>query len=142
MSGPPIHATTVALYRPGRGWFGVLLIGPSGAGKSDLALRLVAKGWRLVADDYTHVFASDGHLYGTAPASLTGRIEVRGVGIVEQPTVALVKLGLSVSLTSGPVERLPELEFDSHDQIALPRVTLNGIEASAVEKVTVLSRRL
>lgn len=142
MTDQPVHATTVALYRPGSGWFGVMLSGPSGAGKSDLALRLIARGWRLVADDYTHVFASGGHLYGTAPTRIAGRIEVRGVGIVGQPTLAVVRSGLVVSLTTSPVERLPEPGFETHYGVDLPRVTLDGFEASAVEKVTVLSRRL
>ncbi len=142
MIDQPIHATTVALYRPGSGWFGVMLSGPSGAGKSDLALRLIARGWRLVADDYTHVFASGRHLYGTAPPAIGERLEVRGVGIVSQPTLALARLSLVVALTTGPVERLPEPSFETHDGVDLPRVTLDGFVASAVEKVTVLSRRL
>ncbi|PZO05554.1 MAG: serine kinase [Alphaproteobacteria bacterium] len=142
MSPQPIHATTVALCRPGDAWFGVMLSGPSGGGKSDLALRLIARGWRLVADDYTHVFASGGHLYGTAPPAIGGRIEVRGVGIVGQPTLALARLGLVVALTTGPVERLPEPGFETHHGVDLPLVALYGFEASAVEKVTVLSRRL
>lgn len=142
MTDQPVHATTVALYRPGRGWFGVMLTGRSGAGKSDLALRLIATGWRLVADDYTHVFASSGHLYGTVPTTIEGRIEVRGVGIVGQSTVALAQLGLVISLTAAPTERLPESVFESHCGIDLPRVALDGFQPSAVEKITVLSRRL
>lgn len=142
MIDQPIHATTAALYRPGSGWLGVMLSGPSGAGKSDLALRLIARGWRLVADDYTHVFASGDQLYGTAPTAIGGRIEVRGVGIMGQPTLAMARLGLVVSLTPGPIERLPEPSFETHHGVDLPRVTLDGFEASAVEKVTVLSRRL
>ena len=142
MTDQPVHASTVAVYRPGSGWFGVMLSGPSGAGKSDLALRLIARGWRLVADDYTHVFASGDHLYGTAPTAIGGRIEVRGVGIMGQPTLAMARLGLVVSLTPGPIERLPEPSFETHHGVDLPRVTLDGFEASAVEKVTVLSRRL
>ena len=142
MTDQPVHATTVALYRPGRGWIGVMLTGPSGAGKSDLALRLLARGWGLVADDYTHVFASGGHLYGTAPATIAGRIEARGVGILHQSTLAQARLGLVVSLTADAVERLPEADFQPLRGIDLPRVRLRGFEASAVEKVTVLSRRL
>ena len=142
MTDQPVHATTVALFRPGSGWVGVMLTGPSGAGKSDLALRLLARGWRLVADDYTHVFASGGHLYGTAPATIAGRIEVRGVGILHQPSLAQARLGLVVALTADTVERLPESDCETRFGVDLPCVMLRGFEASAVEKVTVLSRRL
>ncbi|WP_296170102.1 HPr kinase/phosphatase C-terminal domain-containing protein [uncultured Brevundimonas sp.] len=142
MIAQPVHATTVALFRSGIGWIGVMLTGPSGAGKSDLALRLIARGWRLVADDYTHVFTSGGHLYGTAPTSIAGRIEARGVGILHQPTLAQARLRLVVGLTTDAIERLPEADFQTLRGIDLPRVMLRGFEASAVEKVTVLSRRL
>ena len=142
MTDQPVHATTVALFRPGSGWVGVMLTGPSGAGKSDLALRLLARGWRLVADDYTYVFASGGHLYGTAPATIAGRIEARGLGILHQPILAQARLGLVVSLTADAVERLPEADFETLCGITLPRLRLQGFEVSAVEKVTVLSRRL
>jgi len=142
MTDQPVHATTAALFRSGRGWIGVMLTGPSGAGKSDLALRLIARGWRLVADDYTHVFASGGHLYGKAPTTISGCIEARGVGIEDQPTLAQARLGLVVALTADAVERLPEVDFQTLRGINLPRVRLRGFEASAVEKVTVLSRRL
>lgn len=142
MSVQPVHGTAVAFHRSGRGWFGVLLTGPSGAGKSDLALRLMSRGWRLVADDYTHVFASEMQIYATAPATITGRMEARGIGIVVQPTLTLVQLGLVVELQNEPVERLPEPRTRSLAGLDLPCVSLCGFEPSAVEKVTVLSRRL
>ncbi|MEG1030073.1 MAG: serine kinase, partial [Brevundimonas sp.] len=86
MSAPmqPIHATAVAC-RTAAGWRGVLIQGPSGVGKSDLALRLIGQGWRLIADDWTHLWASDGALYAATPAVIAGRIEVRGLGIVAAP---------------------------------------------------------
>ena len=88
------------------------------------------------------MFASGGHLYGTAPATIAGRIEARGVGIEDQPTLAQARLGLVVTLTADAVERLPESDCVTRFGVDLPRVMLRGFEASAVEKVTVLSRRL
>ena len=76
-----LHATAVALDGQA-----VLLLGPSGSGKSDLALRLVAAGWRLVADDRVVVTPNGDHLFASAPPRLTGLMEVRGVGIVPEPT--------------------------------------------------------
>ena len=59
MTMQPIHATAVARHTPA-GWRGALIQGPSGVGKSDLALRLIGQGWRLIADDWTHLWASSG----------------------------------------------------------------------------------
>lgn len=131
---PPIHATSVARRDRG-GWRAVLITGPSGAGKSDLALRLISHGWRLVADDYTHVTADGGALYASAPATIDGRIEVRGVGIVAARTRPVARIVLAVDCVSVPVERLPEPEFRRFQGLDLPLIRLDPREASAVEKV-------
>ena len=62
---------------------GVLITGPSGIGKSELALELVNRGHRLVADDAPE-FKRIGpnHIRGTCPELLTDFLEVRGVGIL------------------------------------------------------------
>lgn len=142
MSDQPAHGTVVARWMPASGWRGVLIVGPSGAGKSDLALRLIGQGWRLVADDYAHVFASGGALYATCPATIAGRIEARGVGVVPACALDLVRLVLAVQLSGGPVERLPEAAETSFSGVTLPLVRLSGLESSAVEKVTLLTSRL
>ena len=130
----PIHATCVARHGRG-GWRAVLIAGPSGAGKSDLALRLIAHGWRLVADDYTHVTADKGALYASAPATIEGRIEVRGVGIVAARTRPVARIILAVDCVPTAVERLPEPEFRRFQGLDLPLIRLDPREASAVEKV-------
>ena len=96
-----IHATTVA--KNGRA---VLIVGRSGAGKSDLALRLIDRGWTLVSDDRTMLEASDGQLIASPPASIAGRIEARGLGIVTMDYLALATVAMHVDLDTAP-ERLP-----------------------------------
>jgi hypothetical protein len=131
----PLHATAVAQWAPGAGWRAVLISGPSGAGKSDLALRLIGRGWRLVADDSVHVFASGEALYAVAPETIAGRIEVRGVGIIPVTSRGVARLVLAVDLGGPAPERLPEPESRMLAGRALPRLRLTGFEASAVEKV-------
>ncbi len=131
----PLHATAVAQWAPGGGWRAVVISGPSGAGKSDLALRLIGRGWRLVADDSVHVFASGGVLYATAPDTIAGQIEARGLGIVGAPLRGVVRLVLAVELVDSPPERLPDPETQAFAGRPLPLLRLAGFETSAVEKV-------
>ena len=62
---------------------GVLLTGPSGVGKSELALELITRGHRLVADDAPQFsrLAPD-IINGTCPDTLQDFLEVRGLGII------------------------------------------------------------
>jgi len=138
----PVHGTAAASWTPGRGWRAVLITGPAGAGKSDLALRLIGRGWRLVADDYAHIVASGDALYAVAPETIAGRIEARGVGIVPACTRGLTRLSLAVELTDQPPERLPEPESRTVEGLDLPLLRLRGFEASAVEKVAAALARL
>lgn len=142
MSRQPLHGTVAARWRPAVGWRAALITGPAGAGKSDLTLRLIGRGWRLVADDYAHVIASAGALYAIAPETIAGRMEARGVGIVSACARGLTRLSLVVELVDGAVERLPEPETRTVEGVALPLVRLNGFEASAVEKVAAALARL
>jgi serine kinase of HPr protein (carbohydrate metabolism regulator) len=131
-----IHAGLIAIYHQGA-WQGVLIQGPSGAGKSDLALRAIAAGARLVSDDRTHLWVSGGGLFGACPAAIAGLIEVRGVGIVPQPTRPFAQLRLIVrALTpEQEAERLPEAASQTLMGIDLPVVSLRPFEASAQQKV-------
>ena len=62
---------------------GVIIRGESGIGKSELALELIARGHRLIADDATK-FSRNGpdRITGTCPEILQDFLEVRGLGIV------------------------------------------------------------
>ena len=138
-----VHATCVAL-KQGGAWRALLLRGPSGAGKSDLALRLIEAGGRLVADDQTHLaqsrHAKSGKaLVATAPKSLAGLIEVRGIGIVRLSRAQLLArapLALLVDLVQPDrVERMPEPAREKVLDVELPVLALTPFEASAVMKL-------
>jgi serine kinase of HPr protein (carbohydrate metabolism regulator) len=125
-----LHATCVAI--DGRG---VLITGPSGAGKSDLALRLIDRGARLVADDCTLVRVDGSDLLARAPANIAGQIEVRGIGIVTMSHVDDVPVRLAVAL-GEPVERLPKPGATRPVAgIPIDTIALAGFEASAPVKV-------
>ena len=62
---------------------GVLLTGPSGVGKSELALELITRGHRLVADDAPQFSrVAPDIINGTCPAALQDFLEVRGLGLI------------------------------------------------------------
>ncbi|KAF0190680.1 MAG: HPr kinase/phosphorylase [Gammaproteobacteria bacterium] len=62
---------------------GVLITGASGIGKSELALELISRGHRLIADDVTEFHRVDTEvLRGTCPAALRDFLEVRGLGVL------------------------------------------------------------
>jgi len=108
MTGPiQVQATVVAL-RQGDDWVGAALTGPSGVGKTGLALRLMAQGWQLVADDAALVWASGGHLWARAPRATSGLIEARGVGLISTPHRDVCRLALTVTLGLDEPERMPD----------------------------------
>jgi serine kinase of HPr protein (carbohydrate metabolism regulator) len=126
-----LHATCIAIR--GRG---VLLTGAPGAGKSDLALRLIDRGAELVSDDGTRVEARGERLYASVPSTIAGKIEVRGLGIVELPAHAEAQIALLVALDQ-PVPRMPgeTLPVRMIEGVAVPVIALAPFEASAPVKV-------
>lgn len=62
---------------------GILLTGPSGVGKSELALELLSRGHRLIADDAPEFRrTAPDSVHGSCPPMLADFIEVRGLGIL------------------------------------------------------------
>ena len=132
-----IHGTCVALNG-----VTVLLRGPSGSGKSDLALRLIDGGGRLVADDQTLVEIQGGRLIATAPETIAGKMEVRGVGVLAVEMEKSGILGLVVDLVANPPERMPESETTEILGMALPLLRLDPFKASAAAKLRLAARSL
>jgi serine kinase of HPr protein (carbohydrate metabolism regulator) len=137
MSAPPLirHATLVARFTPA-GWRGVMIEGASGAGKSDLALRLVASGWSLVADDRVLLWRGGEALFGRAPEALAGLMEVRGLGVISHPVRRFAEIVLLARGVAGSsIERMPEPAFEPILDLTVPVFELALLEASAPVKL-------
>ncbi len=135
-----IHGTAIAV-----GGRAALLRGPSGSGKSDLALRclfcsrevLHGSDVKLVSDDYVMLSRSQDRLFISAPETIRGQIEVRGLGLYSVACCESAELVLVADLV-GPedVERLPDpIPKTQFFGIALPIVKIAPFEASAVQKL-------
>ncbi|WP_309667799.1 HPr kinase/phosphatase C-terminal domain-containing protein [Tabrizicola sp.] len=97
-----MHASCVAVK--GRG---LLILGPSGAGKSSLALRLMALGADLVADDRTEIYREGVGVVARCPPALRGLIEARGVGILRADCVEQSEIALVADLGQREPDRIP-----------------------------------
>ncbi|MGD9669099.1 MAG: HPr kinase/phosphorylase [Hyphomicrobiaceae bacterium] len=129
----------------------VLLTGPSGAGKSDLALRLV--GWpptglglppfSLVSDDQVLLTRDGERIIARPPETIAGRIEVRGLGILQMAHADFAEVRLVVQLTAAEaVERMPKPQTLSLVGVSLPTIHLYPFEPSAPLKVALALRAL
>lgn len=135
-----MHATAIAAE--GRA---AIIMGESGAGKSDLALRALTSpfvdagrlitAW-LVADDQVVVERVGDRLVASPPPAIAGKLEVRGIGIVEFPHVSGVELQLAVRLRPvQEIERLPVGERYGLLGLGLPLVEIDGGEPGAVARL-------
>ena len=137
LSSETMHASTVA-----RGGRAVLISGPSGSGKSDLTLRLLDRGFTLVSDDQTIIRREGDRLIASAPATIAGKLEIRGIGIVDMDHDDNVPVALLVELTSD-IQRIPD---DSRERpilgVPLPLVGIDATAPSAASKVAVALDRM
>ena len=138
-SSEMLHASTVAIDGQA-----VLITGVSGSGKSDLALRLIDRGAKLVSDDYTLLTRVGAVLMASSPATIKGKLEVRGIGIIDCDTLDTLDSGpaaLIVRIDEVPL-RMPEDDVQNIIGVAIPVVALAPFEASAPIKVELALRRL
>lgn len=134
--GQNIHATCINLNSKG-----ILILGASGSGKSDLALRLITMfSAKLVSDDRTDVQNVFGRLEASAPKTLEGLLEVRGVGIIKTEYIKKTNIDVAIELTTEKPERMPDAKKYEIEGIKIPLFYLNPFEVSAPSKaVAILS---
>ena len=138
------HAGLVARRKDGL-WKGVLLIGESGTGKSDLTLRLVERGWRLVADDRVCIWTDAGRRFGRAPGTLSGLIELRGQGVLEEGAIlpySEIIMVVSCVERCIALDRAPLPHVWDLQGAALPCFDAHPLEASAPARILALFDRL
>jgi HPr kinase/phosphorylase len=95
---------------------GILLLGKSGIGKSEIALDLVMRGHRLVADDIVDVTRrKQGVVYGAGNPIIKHHMEIRGLGIINIKDlfgIAAVRDRKKIELVIELVEWDPSREYD------------------------------
>jgi HPr kinase/phosphorylase len=130
--------------------FGVLIKGSPAIGKSELALELISRGHRLVADDIVDFYRiSPERIEGRCPALLQDFLEVRGLGVLNiralfgdsavKPTKPLdLIIQLEMADLMEP-QLLDRLNIKSHHEIVLGvRVPKVVIPVAAGRNIAVL----
>jgi serine kinase of HPr protein (carbohydrate metabolism regulator) len=128
-----VHATAVLV-----GAAGVLIRGEPGAGKSALALALIERGGRLIADDRLTLTVCHERVIASAPQATLGLIELRGRGVIKVPheRAGVIRLIADIVDEEG-LERMP----DEHQLsaaiagIVLPRQPIPAATEPAVRLV-------
>ena len=119
--------------------FGVLVKGEASIGKSELALELVTRGHRLVADDMVDFFrVSPDRLEGRCPTILQDFLEVRGLGVLNiremfgdnavkptKPLDIIVQLEMADKAAAQPMDRLKMKSLsEAILGVRVPKVTI------------------
>ena len=96
---------------------GVLLRGKSGIGKSEIALELVVRGHRLVADDVIKIRRQGHHVVGRGSGIIGHHMEIRGLGIINVKDL----FGISAVRDTKKIELVVELrewsESEEYDRL-------------------------
>jgi HPr kinase/phosphorylase len=116
---------------------GILIVGKPGIGKSEVALDLIYRGNKLIADDSVEFFKQDKNtLIGQAPSLLANIMEVRNLGILDikklfgdKSVIKKEKLFLVVELKSFQKKMpYPRLDMDIGSfklfDITVPKIDL------------------
>ncbi|MCY4007466.1 MAG: HPr kinase/phosphatase C-terminal domain-containing protein [Rhodobacteraceae bacterium] len=102
----------------------VLIMGTSGSGKSTLALDLMSRGAELVSDDKVLARRIGEQVVLSAPQTIAGMIEARGVGLLAV-RYCEARLKLIVDLDAEETARLPQ-QTESICGVTFPLIRARG----------------
>ncbi|MCL5268347.1 MAG: HPr(Ser) kinase/phosphatase [Bacteroidetes bacterium] len=121
-----IHGSLVDVYG-----IGVLFVGLSGIGKSEIALDLVERGHRLVADDAVNVYRQgEDILIGRSSRIAEHFMEVRGLGVIDVRSI----FGIRAVRKRKRIEVVVELEeWDSSQEYTRTGLDHEHISILSVE---------
>lgn len=93
---------------------GILLLGKSGIGKSEIALELITRGHRLIADDIVTIRQRSANMvYGSGSGIIRHHMEIRGLGIINIKDL----FGISSVREAKKLELVMELaEWDENEE--------------------------
>ncbi len=132
-----LHGTAVTIRGSDFPASAVLLRGFSGRGKSDLAVRLIHAGATLICDDQVSCKRrQDDKIMVEPVASISGLLEVRGIGLLKYPVASPTQLRLVVDLVPREeVPRLPDQETVDILGVAITALKLHAFDASTPAKI-------
>jgi HPr kinase/phosphorylase len=119
--------------------FGALIKGDAAIGKSELALELISRGHRLIADDIVDFFRiSPDRVEGRCPPLLQDFLEVRGLGILNiralfgdnsvkptKPLDLIIKMEMADKLAPQLLDRLSiKSQYEDVLGVKVPKVTI------------------
>ncbi len=121
-----VHGSFVDVYG-----IGVLLMGRSGIGKSEIALDLVERGHRLVADDVVMITRKgEGILMGAGSDIVKHFMEIRGLGLIDVRSM----FGIRAIRFQKRVEVVIELtDWNPNEEYTRTGLDTEGIEIVGVE---------
>lgn len=123
---------------------GILIVGKSGSGKSSLALMLLEQGALLISDDITCLNVCNGVITASAPVSIRGGLEVRGIGVLSVlPIAAEMPIHVIVELTEQEQERCPtEINVRSLMGVSLPVFQFRMFDFALTSKIVMVIKLL
>jgi HPr kinase/phosphorylase len=148
-----LHGTLVDVYG-----LGILILGESGIGKSEVALELVKRGHRLVADDVIVVQRDvEGMLMGRCAKLIEYCMEIRGLGIIDVKELfgaGAVKNESKIELVMNLKEWKEEEDYDRLGlreetqeilRVKVPQITIPvgpGRNLAVITEVAAMNERL